>query len=293
MKQTKCIFTSIILWIEDNINEDICVNDIVYKSGYSKRSVQYLFKKHLGCGMYTYLKNRRLSLSARLLKITRMSIIEICNIYHFGSYPSFNRAFTIKFGVSPARYRRTTNWLLSRYTGNAARERPKMISRPISLPGLEVLTINKEFKVNFPDGSYNSRMDGENTPEIKRYTRSLILKNKNMNKLMLAYTFNVCEKSNTTLNINVLEVKHQGSDASSQRQIIEAGMYYHFHYEGTWEEYNNLSDYVYLNELPRLHMNKRNSFDLEVFDVSAMKGGKKVIVDFYVAVTPDAIAVLE
>lgn len=264
------------------------MNDIVYKSGYSKRNVQYLFKRHLGCGVYAYLKNRRLSLAAKLLKITRMPIIEICNIYHFGSYQSFNRAFTIKFGISPARYRKSPDWILHRYTGNAALERPQMVSKPVYIPRMEVLSVTKEFKVNFPDGSYNSRTDGENVPEIKRYTRTLVLNSISENKMMFAYEFNVCEKSNTTLNINVLEVKHQGGNASFQRQIIEAGMYCHFHYEGTWKEYNNLSDYVYLNELPKLHMNKRNSFDLEVFDVHAMRNKSKVIVDFYVAVTPDA-----
>lgn len=71
MKRTKCVFDSIIVWIEKNIKEDIDVNDIVSKSGYSKRNVQYLFKKHLGYGIHTYVKNRRLSLSAKLLKITK------------------------------------------------------------------------------------------------------------------------------------------------------------------------------------------------------------------------------
>ncbi|ECJ2263199.1 helix-turn-helix domain-containing protein [Salmonella enterica subsp. salamae] len=293
MERTKNIFSSVVIWIEDNIREDICVNDIVYKSGYSKRNLQYIFKKYLGCGIYTYLKNRRLSLAAKLLKITRMPIIEICNIYHFGSYQSFNRAFTVKFCISPARYRRSPHWLLSRYTGNAALERPKMISGPVLLPRLEIFTINKEFKISFPDGSYNSRMDGDNTPEIKKYARTLVLRNKHKNKLMLAYAFNVNDKSSITLNINVLEVKHQRSHTSSQRQIIEAGMYYHFHYEGSWEEYNSLSDYIYLNELPRLHMNKRNSYDLEVFDISAMRGDTNVIVDFYVAIVPDSNFVQE
>ncbi len=293
MKRTNSIFTGIILWIESNITEDIGVKDIVYKSGYSKRNVQYLFKKYLGFGMYTYLKNRRLSLSAKLLKITRMPIIEICNIYHFGSYQSFNRAFTIKFGISPARYRRAANWLLSRYTGNAALQRPKMQSRAILLPALEVLSINKEFKVSFHDGSYNSRVDGRNVPEIKKYIRTFVLKNLNKNRVVLAYEFITCEKSNITLNINVLDVKYKKKEASFQRQTIEEGMYYHFHYEGTWEEYNNLSDYIYLNELPRLHMNKRNSVDIEVFDVNSMRNETEVIVDFYVAVTPEAIVAQE
>lgn len=289
MTRSKLVFNSIILWIENNIKEDIDVNDIVSKSGYSKRHVQYLFKKYLGYGIYTYLKNRRLSLSAKLLRITKMPIIEICNIYHFGSYQSFNRAFKIKFGIPPARYRRTKNWLLSRYTGNAATERPNMISRPVLLPCLEVLAKRKEFKVNFCNGEYNNGNDENNIAEIKRYVRTLVMNNKNENKdkLMMIYRINVCLKSNVTLNVGALEVKDVRNDASLQRQTIEAGMYYQFHYEGTWVEYNSLSDYIYLNELPMLNMNRRNAYDIEIYDICAMREKTKLIVDLYVPVSPE------
>ncbi|EAT0813758.1 helix-turn-helix domain-containing protein [Salmonella enterica subsp. enterica serovar Umbilo] len=295
MKRTKCVFDSIIVWIEKNIKEDIDVNDIVSKSGYSKRNVQYLFKKHLGYGIHTYVKNRRLSLSAKLLKITKMPIIEICNIYHFGSYQSFNRAFKIKFGIPPARYRRSENWLLSRYTGNAAIERPNMISRPVLLPCLEVMTTHKEFKVKFSDGNYNNGNDENNMAEIKRYVRTLVLNRKNAKKsnLMVIYRINVCTKSNVTLNVTVFEVKEARNDASLQRQTIEAGMYYLFRYEGTWGEYNNLTDYVYLNELPMLHMNRRNSFDIEIYDIHAMREKTKLVVDLYVPVSPEITEELE
>lgn len=295
MKRTECVFNSIILWIENNIKEEIDVNDIVFKSGYSKRNVQYLFKKHLGYGIHTYVKNRRLSLSAKLLKITKMPIIEICNIYHFGSYQSFNRSFKIKFGIPPGRYRRTKNWLLSRYTGNAAIERPNMISRPVLLPGLEVMTTNREFKVSFCDGNYNNSNDDENIAEIKRYVRKLVMSNKNAKKcnLMIIYRIDVCTKSNVTLNVTVFEVKDAHNDASLQRQTIEAGMYYLFHYEGTWGEYNSLSDYVYLNELPMLNMNRRNAFDIEIYDIRAMREKTKLIVDLYVPVSPEITGKLE
>ncbi|HAF2139562.1 TPA: helix-turn-helix domain-containing protein [Salmonella enterica] len=289
MKRTKYVFDSIVIWIEKNIKEDIDVNDIVSKSGYSKRNVQYLFKKFLGYGIHTYVKNRRLSLSAKLLKVTKMPIIEICSIYHFGSYQSFNRAFKIKFGIPPARYRRAENWLLSRYTGNAAIERPNIISRPVLLPCLEVMSTSKEFKVNFSDGNYNNGNDEGNIAEIKRYVRTLVLHNKNAkkSKLMIIYRIAVCAKSNITLNVTVFEVKDAPNDASLQRQTIGAGMYYLFHYEGTWREYNSLSDYVYLNELPMLNMNRRNAFDIEIYDIRAMREKTKLKVDLYVPVSPE------
>ncbi|HFZ7522204.1 TPA: helix-turn-helix domain-containing protein, partial [Salmonella enterica subsp. enterica serovar Orion] len=259
------------------------------------RNVQYLFKKYLGYGIHTYVKNRRLSLSAKLLKITKMPIVEICNIYHFGSYQSFNRAFKIKFGIPPARYRRAKNWLLSRYTGNAAIDRPNMISRPVLLPCLEVMSKNKEFKVNFCDGNYNNGNDEDNIAEIKRYVRKLVLNNKNAKNrnLMIIYRIGVCTKSNVTLNVTVFEVKDAHNNASLQRQTIEAGMYYLFHYEGTWEEYNSFSDYVYLNELPMLNMNRRNAFDIEIYDICAMRDKTKLIVDLYVPVSPEITGKLE
>lgn len=286
MKRTRFIFISMIRWIEENISMEIGVNDIVSKSGYSKRYVQYLFRKHLGCGIYTYLKNRRLSLSAKLLKLTKMPMIEICHIYHFKSYQSFNRAFKIKFRIPPGRYRRTTNWLLSRYTGNAALERPKMISTPVLLPCLEVLLKPKKIIASTHDGNYNNVFDGEAISEIKKHVRTLVMKNKN-EKLMMIYRVNVSTKSNFALEIELSEVKDKQNSASFQRRIIEAGMYYQFHYEGIWDEYDNLSDYIYLNELPSLNMNKRNSHDIQVFDICAMREKTKLVVDIYVPVTTE------
>ncbi|EAA5918000.1 helix-turn-helix domain-containing protein [Salmonella enterica subsp. enterica] len=286
MKRTKKTFISIVDWIEKNIREDICVDDIVIKSGYSKRNVQYIFKKYLGYGIYGYLKKRRLSLAAKLLKMTRMPIIEISSIYHFSSCQSFCRAFTATFGIPPAKYRRTTNWILNNYTGNAALERPEITSNLIELPQMDVDITEKEFKIAFPSGVYNNKVNESNTPEIKSYILSLVLDNLDKESLMLAYGVEVCKQSNVTLRVKVKLIEQKKKEASFQRQILDGGLYYQFHYEGKWDEYCKFSDYIYLNELPELKVNKRRTLDLEIFDIMAFKKKGIIVVDFFVPVTP-------
>ncbi|ENW6032974.1 helix-turn-helix domain-containing protein [Salmonella enterica] len=287
------IFKRIIHWIEENIGENISVKDVVNKSGYSTRSVHYLFNGYLGCGIYAYIKNRRLSLAAKLLKMTNVPIIEICSIYHFCSYQSFNRAFSIKFGASPARYRRTTNWLLKEYTGNAALERPEIISQPINLPQLKVMVNTSVFRGDFLSALYGNQIIGCSTLEIKEYIRTLVLKNMDRENIMIAYRFKPGYHLNSLLKVSSSVLDKKGDNAPIQGQMIDGGLYYQFHYEGTWEGYERLSDYIYWCELPRLKINKRKSMDLEFFDINKMEKTNKFVVDFYVPVTSSTIVALE
>lgn len=94
--------------IEDKIyqNESIHLEDIEKISGYSKRYTQLIFKEITGLTISNYIKKRRLSKAAILIRLTRKSIFHISMELNFHSLQSFTRAFSREFKITPLKYRK-------------------------------------------------------------------------------------------------------------------------------------------------------------------------------------------
>lgn len=106
----RIFFDALINWIEENLNNDISIDKVVMKSGYSKWHLQRLFSRYAGISLGSYIRRRKLSEAALRLKLTTMSIIDIAEFYGFSSQQVFTRTFKHQFCFSPARYRRNTDW---------------------------------------------------------------------------------------------------------------------------------------------------------------------------------------
>ncbi|HAM3528469.1 TPA: helix-turn-helix domain-containing protein [Escherichia coli] len=101
------IIEGIIKKIETKIykNEKINISDIEKISGYSRRYIQLIFKEKTGMKISTYIRKRKLSLSAILIRLTRRSIFHIAMDLNFSSLQSFTRSFAREFKISPSKYR--------------------------------------------------------------------------------------------------------------------------------------------------------------------------------------------
>lgn len=86
-------------------NEKIKIDDIEKISGYSRRYIQFIFKEKTGMTISTYIRKRRLSHAAILIRLTRKSIFHIAMDLNFSSLQSFTRSFTREFKISPLQYR--------------------------------------------------------------------------------------------------------------------------------------------------------------------------------------------
>lgn len=64
------IFSEIVLWIEEHLNQNISAEDIETISGYSARHVSSLFHQHTGMSSGRYIRQRRLCRAAYLLRLT-------------------------------------------------------------------------------------------------------------------------------------------------------------------------------------------------------------------------------
>ncbi|MHC5249966.1 helix-turn-helix transcriptional regulator [Enterococcus sp. LJL90] len=107
-----------ITFIEANLTENLSLASVADTVGLSKFYFHRLFKKEVGIPLYTYIKERRLTLASKLLTQSQISILEIALVAQFDSQEAFSRAFKQKFHLPPKLYRKTLTNLISQEEKN-------------------------------------------------------------------------------------------------------------------------------------------------------------------------------
>ncbi|GMQ56259.1 AraC family transcriptional regulator [Vallitalea sediminicola] len=94
-----------ILYLIDLIEEDLSQNNnlesLAKKMGYSKYHLNKMFTNVVGMSVHQYIKNRRLSETAKKLMCTHDSILDIALNTGYESQQAFTEAFKAKFRMSP------------------------------------------------------------------------------------------------------------------------------------------------------------------------------------------------
>lgn len=90
-----------IKYIEDNLENDICMNKLANIVGISANSLQRIFAFMSGISISEYIKKRRLSKAFEEIKTTDIKIIDVASKYNYNSNISFGRAFKNAFGITP------------------------------------------------------------------------------------------------------------------------------------------------------------------------------------------------
>ncbi len=106
--------------LESELRSDI--SQLVRYSGYSHRHLQRLFRYKTGMSVGDYIRRRRLTRAAILVRLTGYPLHDIAIGVGFDSQPSFNREFRKRFGCSPGIYRSRPGWDLSLLTPRAETE---------------------------------------------------------------------------------------------------------------------------------------------------------------------------
>lgn len=88
--------------MEDNIEKPLSLDEIASATTLSRRQIERLFKRHLGCVPNRYYLQMRLRRARELLLQTSMPIIDITAACGFQSPPHFSRCYRAYFGCPPS-----------------------------------------------------------------------------------------------------------------------------------------------------------------------------------------------
>lgn len=93
-------------FIERNLKEEICLEEIAAQACFSPFHFHRIFKAKTGQSVGEYTRKRRLAEAADELLATSRRVIDIALDYRFQSQEAFTRAFRRSFGITPAAWRK-------------------------------------------------------------------------------------------------------------------------------------------------------------------------------------------
>ncbi len=93
-------------YIENNLTNDICVDEVASQAYTSSSHFQLIFHVVMGMTVGEYIRNRRLSLAAQDLLQPTSRIIDVAMRYQYDTQESFSKAFTRFHGVPPSKVQR-------------------------------------------------------------------------------------------------------------------------------------------------------------------------------------------
>ncbi len=95
-------------YIEAKLREPITLRELSGAAGYSPWHAARLFKEATGLTPFDYIRSRRLTKAALLLRDGGERVLDVALDFVFDSHEGFTRAFSKEFGIAPKRYSRNT-----------------------------------------------------------------------------------------------------------------------------------------------------------------------------------------
>lgn len=93
-------------YIDEHFAEPITLDQLAQYAGLNKYYLVHVFNREMGCSPISYLIERRISESKRLLTCTRIPVQQISRQLGFSSPSYFSQSFRRATGFSPAEFRR-------------------------------------------------------------------------------------------------------------------------------------------------------------------------------------------
>jgi AraC-like DNA-binding protein len=104
------LIQQLVTLIEENLNSALPVKTLAARSGYTERWLYSLFQEETGLSVAKYIRRRKLTLAALLLRHTSRTVTDISLMYDFSSTQTFSRSFRQQFRISPVQYRNSDAW---------------------------------------------------------------------------------------------------------------------------------------------------------------------------------------
>lgn len=103
-KEELSLYQSIIFYIEDHLDEDLSLERLAKEFYVSKYYIAHLFKDSIGMSIHQYITKKRL-LACREAILGSTGISTAYQMFGFGDYSSFYRAFKKEYGISPKEFK--------------------------------------------------------------------------------------------------------------------------------------------------------------------------------------------
>lgn len=278
------VIKSILLFIENHLDDKICVDAVVKISGYSRRTVHSIFIEEVGISPGAYIRRRKLCKAAVWLRLTSMSGTEIAFELGFSSHQSFSREFTRYFGVSPRAYRNSESWDMSllvppvrlMMTTPLEQVNSQLVSlQDILLSGSEI-----QFTGELPcqGGTRGAKWRKKISDSLNHYKHDLFFVSEvevipgGVNRFLV----------NTFIGGVVDSI-----NACGRVKTILGGLYLKYRFSGTSVDYSTLSSDIAIDLLPVLGLKRRRGADIEYFKYSGeeMSDAGVICCDYYMPVS--------
>ena len=92
-------------YIDEFYYEQLSIDEIAYKFGFSANYLSTIFKKHLGCTVLEYITDKRLTQAAYFLENTPRRITQISQEVGYRNPSYFCSLFAKKYGITPKQFR--------------------------------------------------------------------------------------------------------------------------------------------------------------------------------------------
>ncbi|MFI3014233.1 helix-turn-helix transcriptional regulator [Klebsiella aerogenes] len=99
------IIRDVVIWIESDLSRNMTAASIARRAGYTRWHLQKVFKEVTGMTLIYYLRMRRMTVAAELLRTTTLPVTAVYMRVGFRDGATFCRAFQRYAGVTPTVFR--------------------------------------------------------------------------------------------------------------------------------------------------------------------------------------------
>lgn len=266
------IIHDLLAWLESHLDQPLSLDNVAAKAGYSKWHLQRMFKEVTDHAIGAYIRARRLSKAAVALRLTSRPILDIALQYRFDSQQTFTRAFKKQFNLTPAYYRRASDW-------NAFGLRPPIRLGNFTMPEATFVTLPETVLVGQTQ-SYNCTLEQISSfrDEMRlHFWRQFLTETDTIPPVLYGLhqsrpSMERDDEQEILYTTAVPPDKLTLPIPATQTMLLEGGEYALFVYEGPRTNLQEFILLIYGTCMPTLQLTRRHGLDIERFYTH---GGKK------------------
>ncbi|MBS9069757.1 helix-turn-helix transcriptional regulator [Escherichia coli] len=265
MKKKELIL-SIIKRIEEMLTQKkkISVNHVADISGFSKRYIQKTFKEETKLTISEYIRKRRLTQAAILIKLTQKSLHHIAMDLQFTTQQSFTRSFCQEFKMSPLQFRKMDYLDCSKFTQNYSLKLKSYSIRKLSLNNI---------KLNVKSIFFKESLLGANSK------RGNIFRHREIDKILqykpeviIVTTIEPSSKSNNEVYLNA-QIGFE--DVVNHNSEVPRMSCWEIDFTGTWHDYISFGRFFifeveiyirkFIMEIITVDNDKKNIYNAKIY----------------------------